>query len=250
MWCKGVALNSKFRVKIIEPEACPLALQGPKSFDMMREISGNNEAIMSLKYYQFVETELFDIPVVIARSGWSNQNGYEIYIKSAADGNPLWDKLMEAGKSYNIAPGSPNQIDRMEAGMISHLGDTTLEDNPLELNLPKFCDLDQEADFIGKEALKNIRDKGITKQFIGFKISGKNIGYNLRRMPIIDKENIAKGFISSCIYSPTFGCNIGLGFVDIDTISSTEVFKATVNDEVRDVEIVALPFSSRLEKMK
>ena len=69
-------------------------------------------------------------------------------------------------------------------------------------------------------------------------------------MPIIDKENIAKGFISSCIYSPTFGCNIGLGFVDIDTISSTEVFKATVNDEVRDVEIVALPFSSRLEKMK
>jgi aminomethyltransferase len=138
----------------------------------------------------------------------------------------------------------------MEAGMISHLGDTTLDDNPLELNLPKFCDLDQEADFIGKEALKRIRDKGITKQFIGFKISGKNIGYNLRRMPITDKDNIAKGFISSCIYSPTFGCNIGLGFVDIDTISSTEVFKATVDDEERDVEIVALPFSSRLEKMK
>ena len=70
LWCKGIALNSKFRVKVTEPEACPLALQGPKSFDMMREISGNNEAIMSLKYYQFVETELFDIPVVIARSGW------------------------------------------------------------------------------------------------------------------------------------------------------------------------------------
>ena len=217
---------------------------------MMREISEDNEAIMNLKYYQFVETELFNIPVVVARSGWSNQNGYEIYIKFAADGNPLWDKLMEAGQSYNIAPGSPNQIDRMEAGMISHLGDTTLEDNPLELNLPKFCDLDQEADFIGKDALKKIRDNGIEKQFTGFKISGKNIGYNLRRMPLIDGNNINQGFISSCIYSPTFGCNIGIGFVKIDKISSTEIFKAVVDDEERDIEIVVLPFSSRLEKMK
>jgi glycine cleavage system aminomethyltransferase T len=250
LWCKAIALHSKFRVTVTEPEACPLALQGPKSFDMMREISEDNEAIMNLKYYQFVETKLFNIPVVVARSGWSNQNGYEIYIKAAADGNSLWDKLMEAGQSYKIAPGSPNQIDRMEAGMISHLGDTTLEDNPLELNLPKFCDLDQEADFIGKDALKKIRDNGIKKQFTGFKISGKNIGYNLRRMPLIDGNNINQGFISSCIYSPTFGCNIGIGFVKIDKVSSTEIFKAVVDDEERDIEIVALPFSSRLEKMK
>ncbi len=250
LWCKGIALHSKFNVTVTEPEACPLALQGPKSFDMMREISEDNETIMSLKYYQFVETELFNIPVVVARSGWSNQNGYEIYIKSEADGNPLWDKLMEAGQTYKIAPGSPNQIDRIEAGMISHSGDTTLEENPLELNLPKFCDLDQEADFIGKEALKKIRDKGIEKQFIGFKISGKNIGYNLRRMPLIDSNNVDQGFISSCIYSPTFGCNIGLGFVKIDKISSTEIFKAVIDEEERDVEIVTLPFSSRLEKMK
>ena len=250
LWCKAIALHSKFRVTVTEPEACPLALQGPKSFDMMREISEDNEAIMNLKYYQFVETKLFNIPVVVARSGWSNQNGYEIYIKAAADGNSLWDKLMEAGQSYKIAPGSPNQIDRMEAGMISHLGDTTLEDNPLELNLPKFCDLDQEADFIGKDALKKIRDNGIEKQFTGFKISGKNIGYNLRRMPLIDGNNINQGFISSCIYSPTFGCNIGIGFVKIDKVSSTEIFKAVVDDEERDIEIVALPFSSRLEKMK
>lgn len=250
LWCKGIALHSKFRVTVTEPEACPLALQGPKSFDMMREISGDNDVIMNLKYYQFVETELFNIPVVVARSGWSNQNGYEIYITRESDGNPLWDNLMETGKPYKIAPGSPNQIDRMEAGMISHLGDTTLDDNPLELNLPKFCDLDQEADFIGKEALRKIRNDGIKKQFIGFKISGKKIGYNLRRMPIIDSNGNDQGFISSCIYSPTFGCNIGLGFVKIDKITSTEIFKSIVDDEERDVEIVELPFSSRLEKMK
>ncbi len=250
LWCKALALNSKYKVKVTEPEACPLALQGPKAFDMMRVISDNNETIMSLKYYQFVETELFGLPVVVARSGWSNQNGYEIYITRESDGNPLWENLMETGKPYKIAPGSPNQIDRMEAGMISHLGDTTLDDNPLELNLPKFCDLDQEADFIGKEALRKIRNDGIKKQFIGFKISGKKIGYNLRRMPIIDSNGNDQGFISSCIYSPTFGCNIGLGFVKIDKITSTEIFKSIVDDEERDVEIVELPFSSRLEKMK
>ena len=250
LWCKGIAINSKFNVKITEPEACPLALQGPKSFDMMKEISGNDDAIMGLKYYQFVETKLFDIPVVIARSGWSNQNGYEIYIKQESDGNNLWDLLMEAGESYKIAPGSPNQIDRIEAGMISHLGDTTLDDNPLELNLPKFCDLEQEAEFIGKEALKKIQNKGIEKQFTGFKISGEKIGYNLRRMPIKDDNGNTQGFISSCIFSPTFGCNIGIGFVKIDKISSTEVFKADIDDEERSIEIVALPFSSRLEKMK
>lgn len=250
LWCKGIALNSEFKVKVTEPEACPLALQGPKSFDMMREICNDDESIMNLKYYQFVETELFNIPVVIARSGWSNQNGYEIYIINETDGNPLWDKLIEAGAPYKIAPGSPNQIDRIEAGMVSHLGDTTLEDNPLELNLPKFCDLEQEADFIGKEALKKIQAKGIEKQFTGFKISGEKIGYNLRRMEIKDDKDITQGFISSCIYSPTFGCNIGLGFVKFDKISSTETFKSTIDEEDRDVQIVALPFSSRLEKMK
>ena len=103
LWCKGIALNSKFKVKVTEPEACPLALQGPKSFDMMREICNDDESIMNLKYYQFVETELFNIPVVIARSGWSNQNGYEIYIINETDGNPLWDKLMEAGAPYKLS---------------------------------------------------------------------------------------------------------------------------------------------------
>ena len=137
LWCKGVALGNKFKVNVIEPEACPMGLHGPKTFDMMREISGDNPEIMNLKYYQFVETSLFDIPVVVARSGWSNQKSYEIYILKESDGNPLWDHMMESGKPFNIAPGAPNQIDRIEAGMISHGGDTTLEENPLELNLPK-----------------------------------------------------------------------------------------------------------------
>ena len=250
LWCKGVALSGKFKVEIDEPEACPLSLQGPKSKDLMKKISNSDDSIMSLKYYQFIETRLFDLDLIVARSGWSNQFGYEIYIKKEEDGGALWRGLMEAGKEFNIVPSCPNQIDRIEAGMISHLGDTTLDENPLELNLPKFYDLDQEAEFVGKLALKKIQQDGIKKQFTGFKISGKKIGYNMGRIPVKNESNEKFGFITSCIYSPNFGCNIGLGYIDIKLINSKNIFNIFHDEEKREVEIVPLPFSSRLEKMK
>ena len=216
----------------------------------MKKISNSDDSIMSLKYYQFIETRLFDLDLIVARSGWSNQFGYEIYIKKEEDGGALWRGLMEAGKEFNIVPSCPNQIDRIEAGMISHLGDTTLDENPLELNLPKFYDLDQEAEFVGKQALKKIQQDGIKKQFTGFKISGKKIGYNMGRIPVKNESNEKFGFITSCIYSPNFGCNIGLGYIDIKLINSKNIFNIFHDEEKREVEIVPLPFSSRLEKMK
>ena len=250
LWCKGVALSGQFKVEINEPEACPLSLQGPKSKDLMKKISNDDEVVMGLKYYQFVETRLFDLELVVARSGWSNQFGYEIYITREEDGGALWRSLMEAGKEFKIVPSCPNQIDRIEAGMISHLGDTTLDENPLELNLPKFYDLDQEADFIGKNALHKIRENGIKKQFTGFKISGKKIGYNMSRISVKDENDKQFGFITSCIYSPNFGCNIGLGYIDIELINSQKKFISFHDEENREVEVVPLPFSDRLEKMK
>ena len=250
LWCKGVALSGKFKVEIDEPEACPLSLQGPKSKDLMKKISNSDDSIMSLKYYQFIETRLFDLDLIVARGGWSNQFGYEMYIKKEEDGGALWRGLMEAGKEFNIVPSCPNQIDRIEAGMISHLGDTTLDENPLELNLPKFYDLDQEAEFVGKQSLKKIQQDGIKKQFTGFKISGKKIGYNMGRIPVKNESNEKFGFITSCIYSPNFGCNIGLGYIDIKLINSKNIFNIFHDEEKREVEIVPLPFSSRLEKMK
>ncbi len=250
LWCKGVASSGRFNVEITEPEACPLSLQGPKSKDLMKKITNGDDVVMGLKYYQFIETRLFDLDLIVARSGWSNQFGYEIYITREEDGGALWRGLMEAGKEFKIVPSCPNQIDRIEAGMISHLGDTTLDENPLELNLPKFYDLDQEAEFIGKQALQKIRQDGITKQFTGFKISGKKIGYNMGRIPIKDESDKQFGFITSCIYSPNFGCNIGLGYIDIELINSQNTFNSFHDEERREVKIVPLPFSSRLEKMK
>jgi len=250
LWCKGVALSGKFNVKISEPEACPLSLQGPRSKELIRKVTNDDPMIMGLKYYQFIETNLFGIDIIIARSGWSNQFGYEIYITREIDAPTLWNSLMDAGKEFRIVPSCPNQIDRIEAGMISHQGDTSLEENPLELNLPKFYDLDQEADFVGKEALLKIREEGIKKQFTGFKISGKKIGYNMARIPLFNKNGEQQGFVTSTIYSPNFGCNIALGYIDINLINSEDVFNINHDGEEREVEVVPLPFSSRLEKME
>ena len=250
LWCKGVALSGKFNVKISEPEACPLSLQGPRSKELIRKVTNDDPMIMGLKYYQFIETNLFGIDIIIARSGWSNQFGYEIYITREIDAPTLWNSLMDAGKEFRIVPSCPNQIDRIEAGMISHQGDTSLEENPLELNLPKFYDLDQEADFVGKEALLKIREEGIKKQFTGFKISGKKIGYNMARIPLFNKNGEQQGFVTSTIYSPNFGCNIALGYIDINLINSEDVFNINHDGEDREVEVVPLPFSSRLEKME
>ena len=250
LWCKGVALSGKFNVKISEPEACPLSLQGPRSKELIRKVTNDDPMIMGLKYYQFIETNLFGIDIIIARSGWSNQFGYEIYITREIDAPTLWNSLMDAGKEFRIVPSCPNQIDRIEAGMISHQGDTSLEENPLELNLPKFYDLDQEADFVGKEALLKIREEGIKKQFTGFKISGKKIGYNMARIPLFNKNGEQQGFVTSTIYSPNFGCNIALGYININLINSEDVFNINHDGEEREVEVVPLPFSSRLEKME
>ena len=250
LWCKGVALSGKFNVKISEPEACPLSLQGPRSKELIRKVTNDDPIIMGLKYYQFIETNLFGIDIIIARSGWSNQFGYEIYITREIDAPTLWNSLMDAGKEFRIVPSCPNQIDRIEAGMISHQGDTSLEENPLELNLPKFYDLDQEADFVGKEALLKIREEGIKKQFTGFKISGKKIGYNMARIPLFNKNGEQQGFVTSTIYSPNFGCNIALGYIDINLTNSEDLFNINHDGEKREVEVVPLPFSSRLEKME
>ena len=250
LWCKGVALSGKFNVKISEPEACPLSLQGPRSKELIRKVTNDDPIIMGLKYYQFIETNLFGIDIIIARSGWSNQFGYEIYITREIDAPTLWNSLMDAGKEFRIVPSCPNQIDRIEAGMISHQGDTSLEENPLELNLPKFYDLDQEADFVGKEALLKIREEGIKKQFTGFKISGKKIGYNMARIPLFNKNGEQQGFVTSTIYSPNFGCNIALGYIAVNLTNSEDLFNINHDGEKREVEVVPLPFSSRLEKME
>ncbi len=152
LWAKGVALNSGLDVQICEPDVSPLQVQGPKAKDVVSTLFGDD--VLKLKYYDCMPAELDGIPVVITRTGWTGEVGYEIYLRDGSRGADLWDRVIEAGEPHNIKPITPSDIRRVEAGILNYGSDITLDNNPYEVGLGWLVDLEQEAEFIGKEALK------------------------------------------------------------------------------------------------
>ena len=141
-------------MQLREPDVSPLSLQGPKALDLMEKISGS--WVRDLKFFYFKETTINNIPVVIARSGWSAEVGYEIYLMDGEKGNKLWEIIMQAGQEFKIAPAAPSQISRIEIGMLSYGNDMTLDENPFDLGMDKFVNLQKKADFLSKKALRAI----------------------------------------------------------------------------------------------
>ena len=157
LWAQGVAINSGLNVKIIEPDVSPLQLQGPNSWKIMKTLFG--ESIKNLKYYWLRKINLDQIPLIVSRTGWSSELGYEIYLRDGSKGNELWEKIMEAGKEFGLKPGHTSSIRRIEGGMLSYHADADINTNPYELGLNRLVDTDIEANFIGKDALINIKKK-------------------------------------------------------------------------------------------
>ena len=143
LWAKGIAAGRGFDVHVDEPDVSPLALQGPFADDVAEAVFGT--WTRSLRFFRFRETEIDGIPVVVARSGWSKQGGFEIYLRDGSRGGALWDRIRDAGEPYGIRPGSPNLIERIESRLISYGTDVTLEHDPFEAGLEAYCDLDKPA---------------------------------------------------------------------------------------------------------
>merc|ERR1719359_1471749 len=153
LWIKGLALGRGLKVKVSDADVSPLAVQGPKSLPLMKDLFG--DWVEDLKFYNFRETELGGIPMILCRSGWSPERGYELFLTDSSRGDELWEKVMMAGQKYGIKPGSPNHIRRIEGGMLSFGNDVGPKNSILELGLPpKWCYNDK--DFIGKAAIKNL----------------------------------------------------------------------------------------------
>jgi glycine cleavage system aminomethyltransferase T len=210
----------------------PVQIQGPKSRDLMVDLFGDK--ILDIPYYWMAEYELDGMDVVVSRTGYSGEVGYEIYLRNASrDGMKLWDKVLEAGKPHDIAVIGPCQIRRVEAGILSYGSDIALDNNlysdyaflnPYEVGLEYTVDLDQEADFIGKEALKRISEGGVSRKVVGVEIEGDPlVGYIEDYLQVVeDGEQI--GQISSAFYSPRLKKNIGFALVPIEyTDLGTEI---------------------------
>ena len=240
LWAKGVAATSKMNVRVTEPDVSPLQLQGPLSRDILRAAFG--DAPTELKYYRFMNYDWNGVPLIISRTGWSSELGYEIFLCNGKHGNSLWEYLMEVGAPMGLKPGHTSSIRRIEAAMLSYHADMTLENNPFELGLDRLVDLDMEADFVSKEALKRIREEGVKQRQVGLVFEGEPIsGSNDEFWPlVIDDRKV--GYVTSAVYSPRLDQNIALAMIDRQyaDIGTNGVIETTVME--RKFEIVPKPF--------
>ena len=240
LWAQGVAINSGLDVGIKEPDVSPLQLQGPRSIDIMKELFGND--IVNLKYYWLIETELNGIPLVVSRTGWSSELGYEIYLRDGSKGDDLWELIMETGKKYNLHPGHTSSIRRIEGGMLSYHADADINTNPFELGMDRLVNLDNNNKFIGKEALIKIREKGVTRKQVGITIDCDPLkGPNTIFWPII-KNDKKIGKVTSAVFSPRLNKNIALAMVTIDNSQINNSFDVKIVDEFFRAQVVEKPF--------
>jgi glycine cleavage system aminomethyltransferase T len=164
-WARAIASERRLNVEITEPDVSPLAVQGPKAEEVVASIFG--DWVRGLKYFWFKETAINGIPVAVARSGWSKQGGFEIYLMDGARGAELWNLVKEAGQPWDIGPGNPNSHERIESGLISYGGDTDDFTNPFEVRMGKYVDLNAPEDTVGIQALRKIKAEGAKRQQLG-----------------------------------------------------------------------------------
>ena len=211
LFAKGLAIGNNFNVKIFEPNVDILAVQGPKSFGLMEKVFG--EKITQLKFFGFDFYDFKGTKHLIARSGWSKQGGYEIYVENTESGLELYDYLFEIGKEFNVKPGCPNLIERIESGLLSYGNDMDMFDNPFECGFEKYVNLDSEVNFLGKEKLKKIKKEGIKRKLMGVKIDVNNIALT-KSLKIRDEEGNFVGELRSACYSPHFKTAIGIAMIN------------------------------------
>lgn len=241
LWASAIAAERGFDVVVSEADASPLAVQGPLAAKLIADLFG--DWVHELKYFWFKATQLEDIPLVLARSGWSKQGGFELYLQDATRGGELWQLVKQAGGALNILPGAPNDIERVESGLLSYGADARLQRhpaNPFELGLGKLIDLDDDHDFVGKQALLDIRKAGVKRQLCGFFIDGSAIAGNQHSLPITSAGRPV-GYISEMVYSPRLERNIALGLLTTGLANDAKL-EVLIDAESRSLTPARLPF--------
>ena len=238
-FAKGIASGNKFEVEIKEPNVNILAVQGPLAENLMAKLFG--EEIRDLKFFNFKYFNYKKYKYFIARSGWSKQGGFEVYVEDDIAGQDLYDYLFEFGKEFNIRPGCPNLIERIESALLSYGNDFDNRDNPFEANFDKFVNLDSDVNFLGKEKLKKIQQDGITRKLMGVKIDSNKIDMYCEKTLFDDKNNIV-GYVRSATYSPTFKKVIGIAMINKPYWNSKDQFKIDIDERIFVGTVCDLPF--------
>ena len=237
-YAQGLAAHAGMDVQLSMAEAYPLQIQGPKSKDLVRDLFGDE--ILELQYYRFRRLELDGIPLILTRTGWTSEVGYEIYLLDASGGDDLWERIMEAGAPYEIRPTGPVDIRRVEGGIFNWGADMNYENNPYELGLDRLVDLDSDADFIARDALARIRDEGVTQKLVGVEIEGDRLEMNTTVWPV--SADGADGRVTSAVYSPRLEKNIAYAWLPVERTEPGTPVTVETPDGAREATVVPLPF--------
>ena len=217
-----------------------MAIQGPKATDVVASLCG--DWVRDLRYFAFRSHEINGIPMILARSGWSKQGGFEFYLQDGSRGDELWALVAEAGKPYGIGPGTPNYVERVESGLISYGADTDDASNPFELGLGRFIDVDQPHDFVGKTALRLLRDAGVKRRFMGLLIDGAPFtGTNEARWNLSWRDGEYAGYASAAAYSPRASSNVAVAMVNSEVINAGVPVTVHTDTGVLGARVVELP---------
>jgi len=240
LWAQGVAVNSELDVNIFEPDVSPLQLQGPNSGKIMEVLFG--ASITDLRYYWLREFDLDGIPLIVSRTGWSSELGYELFLCDSTKGDILWEKIMSAGAPFNLKPGHTSSVRRIEGGMLSYHADMDIYTNPFELGLDRLVELETDLQFIGKAALKKIKCSGIKRKQVGLEILGSPLnGPNTRFWPLeIGKKIVGK--VTSAVYSPRLKKNIALAMVEVEHTTMSTDFEVITPEGNLQANVVEKPF--------
>ena len=210
-WARAIAGERDLHAEVFEPDVSPLAIQGPKADDVVASLFG--EEIRAMRYFRFREVDLDGIPLQLARSGWSKQGGFELYLMDGSRGVELWERVKQAGTPFGIGPGNPNPMERIESGLLSWGADTDDESNPYELRMGAYVDLDCPDDTIGIKALRRLQERGPKRHQIGvvLDIDGQVSGADGQPRLFNGASDVGK--ITSLAWSPRLKSNIGIALV-------------------------------------
>ncbi|MEM1363443.1 MAG: glycine cleavage T C-terminal barrel domain-containing protein [Pseudomonadota bacterium] len=220
LWAAAIANEKGWNVTVTEPDVSPMAIQGPKAIHVADSLFGS--VATDLKFFGFVETSVRGIPVVLARSGWSKQGGFELYLQDRTQGSALWEIVKEAGQPHSIGPGAPNDVERLESGLVSYGADIRWQDfraSPFEIGLGALVDLDTGHDFVGRAALKAMAKAGSKRTRVGFVFDGAPIFPGHPCTVSVKGDDC--GFISEFAFSKRFGATIGVGLVQADALNNS-----------------------------
>jgi glycine cleavage system aminomethyltransferase T len=244
LYVAGVAAGLGMDVIIREADVAPMQVQGPRSKDVIGALFGDD--VRDLRYYWCAEAEVDGIPVVVSRTGWTGEVGYEIYLRDSSRGDDLWDRVRQAGEPFGIRAIAPSEARRIEAGIFNYGSDMRIEDTPFHVSgLEKFVELEQEHDFMGRAALTRLADEGVDRKLVGVDIGGSPMtdeGALNDFWPVRASEGEPIGRVTAAAWSPRLERNVGFAWVPSSHMADGSALEIDAPQATRPATVVALPF--------